>query len=168
MVVIAALLCVPVQLCLQGSDGSLTPVYSDHTRLDIAGGRLSLPPLRIEPEWLSQQSGGTATLVLLDDEPFDASDPAAAGPSNAQQWQWGIEPQKELGRFYVRLAPAAERLLLMAAGPVFSGMQVELQPAQQTAAGRSRGQPGTVRLVEVSFTATGAGGSCDWIGVSAG
>lgn len=141
---------VHLQLCVLATDGTHTPLYTD-APLKITAGELKLPPLNIEPEWLTQESRGTATLVLLDNEPFTTSDPAAAGPSSTQQWQWASQPQKELGRFYLRLAPAAEKLLVMAAGPLFKGMCVELRQTQQPVDKASKGQKvhGAWRLLEV-------------------
>lgn len=126
-----------MQLCVLGPDGSLTSVYGDTTsrRLHIHNGLL-LPPISINPDWFTADSKGMATLVLLDAEPDPGANPAAAGPSNAasQVWQWEALPQQELGRFYLRLAPAAERLLVMAAGQLFQGAVVELPPQQQSGA----------------------------------
>jgi hypothetical protein len=147
-----------VQLCLLKAADTHTPLYSANTTLLIAGGQLQLPPVQVDPTWLTEESRGTATLVLLDDEPFATSDPAAAGPSSAQQWQWASQPQKELGRIHLRLAPAAEKLLVMAAGPLFKGMCVELRQTQQIAGRASKGQqvPGTLRLLQVNLIVVGA------------
>jgi hypothetical protein len=153
-----------LQLCLlnadsASSDGRYTQLHS----ANIAGGQLWLPSLKIEPGWFTAQNRGTATVVLLDDEPFAASDPAALlalvapGPSSAQQWQWASQPQKELGRIHLRLAPAAEELLVMAAGPLFQGVCVDLPQVQQTSAKASKGQPGTFRLLEVRLIFVGTG-----------
>lgn len=129
------------QLCLLMPDGSHLSVFNDDTTLEIAGGLLQLPAIHIEPDWFTADSKDTATLVLLDNEPGLGFDPAAAGTSSSssvQQLEWEYPPQEQLGRFYLRLAPAAERLLLMAAGPQFEGVRVELPPQQ--VAGRGKGQ----------------------------
>jgi hypothetical protein len=143
------------QLCVLASDSTYTPLYSDVPPLKIVDGQLSLPSLKIDPDWLTEESRGTATLVLLDNEPFTANDPAAAGPSSAQQWQWTSQPQKELGRVYLRLAPAAEKLLVMAAGPLFKGMCVELRQTQPPTGRARKGQqgPGVWQLIEVGVNA---------------
>lgn len=149
--------CVRVQLCRLDADGRT--LRDTSTPLDpIVAGRLRLPTLRIDPDWLTEESRGTATLVLIDDEPFAASDPAAAGSSSEQQWQWSSQPQKELGRFHLRLVPAAERLLVMAAGPLFKGMCMDVRQAQQTTGKASKGKQGTLRLVEVRLCLHGV---CD-------
>jgi hypothetical protein len=124
-----------MQLCVLGPDDSLTPVYGDAStgRLEIQKGLLLPPPISINPDWFTADNKGTATLVLLDAEPdplagANPAGAAAAGPSNAasQAQQWELAPQQQLGRFYLRLAPAAERLLVMAAGQLFQGAVVEL------------------------------------------
>jgi hypothetical protein len=130
-----------LQLCLLMPDGRHLSVCND-TTLEIAGGLLQLPAIHMQPDWFTADTRGTATLVLLDDEPGLGLSPAAAGSSSnsssSQQLEWEHPPQEELGRFSLRLAPAAERLLLMAAGPQFEGVRVELPP--QHIAGRGKGQ----------------------------
>lgn len=150
--VLPASLCC-MQLCVLGPDGSLTSVYGDTTsrRLHIHNGLL-LPPISINPDWFTATSKGMATLVLLDAEPDPGVNPAAAGLSNAasQAWQWEAPPQQELGRLYLRLAPAAERLLVMAAGQLFQGAVVELPQQQQSGArGKSQGAATLFCLQEV-------------------
>lgn len=139
-----ALFRVVVQLQLLGPDGSLSPVYSDDTELTIAGGLLQLPAIDIKPEWFTAATKGMATLVLVDSEP----DPVAAGPSNAEQWQWQLAPQKQLGRIYLRLAAAAEQLVVMAAGPLFKQATVWPNGNNQQG-GRQGGQRGLQVLQEV-------------------
>lgn len=117
--------CVPVQLVVQGPGISRTPVFDDETQLEVAGGLLSLPPIAINPDWFTADNKGTVMLLLLDDEPFPGCDPAAAGPSNAPQLP--MPRKEELGRFTLRLAPAAEQLLVMAAGPLFNEAEVLLK-----------------------------------------
>jgi hypothetical protein len=128
-----------VQLCLLMPDGSHLSIFDD-TTLEIAGGLLQLPAIQMQPDWFTADSKGTATLVLLDEEQGLGLNPAAAGSSSSstQHLEWEHPPQEELGRFYLRLALAAERLLLMAAGPQFEGVRVELPPQQ--VAGRGKGQ----------------------------
>lgn len=135
-----------LQLCLRGQDGILTPVYSPavSTTLDVAAGQLALPPIRVQPDWFTAETKGMATLVLLDAEPGPTGDPAAAGSSSAQEWQWEQPPQKELGSFCLRLAPAAEQLLVMAVGAPFEGITVELPP--QPSGGRSKVPDGQTRF----------------------
>jgi len=122
-----------------GPGNSCTPVYDDSTQLEVAGGLLSLPPIAINPDWFTADNKGTAMLVLLDDEPFPGCDPAAAGPSNAPQLP--LPRKEELGRFALRLAPAAEQLLVMAAGPLFNDTFVLLKgPASGPQGNRQRGK----------------------------
>jgi hypothetical protein len=152
-----------LQLCLLGSEHS---VYSSSssTTLNIAGGMLSLPAITLRPEWFTAASKGRATLVLLDDEPGPVADPAAAGSSSGQQsgWQgWGQEhqPQKELGRIHLRLAPAAEKLRVMAAGALFEQAVVTLERKQGGAGrGKRKQQEGDLhlRLVKVRYCAAAA------------
>jgi hypothetical protein len=153
-------MCLPVphlllQLCLLGSEDS---VYSSSTTLDIAGGQLSLPAITPQPAWFTAAaSKGSATLVLLEDEPGPVAGPAAAGSSSQQQWQgWGQDhqPQKELGRIHLRLAPAAEELRVMAAGPLFEKIVLTLEGKQGgVGRGKRRQQQGNmdVRLVNVGY-----------------
>jgi hypothetical protein len=125
---------------------------------------LSLPAITLRPEWFTAASKGRATLVLLDDEPGPVADPAAAGSSSGQQsgWQgWGQEhqPQKELGRIHLRLAPAAEKLRVMAAGALFEQAVVTLERKQGGAGrGKRKQQEGDLhlRLVKVRYCAAAA------------
>ena len=122
----ATALVVGPQLQVLGADGSTSSVFDDNTQLQIAGGQLHLQAISIKPDWFTAGSRGMATLVLMDEEPGPGA-AGAAGTSGSQQWQWQHAPQKELGRFFLRLAPAAEQLLPLAAGPLFEGATISMQ-----------------------------------------
>lgn len=149
-----------MQMCLLGPNDSLHPVFDDDSALDIAGGVLQVPPITLQPDWFSAATKGTATLILLDDEPFAAfggggggsGDPAAPGPSTdqqEQQWQWDMQPQLELGRLHLRLAPAAEQLCAVAAGSLFKGVDVVL-PGAGGGKGRAKQDGRRLQLRQVS------------------
>lgn len=112
------------QLVVEHADGTRSAVYDcESEQLRIRGGNLQLPPIPICKEWFSSTNHGTAKLLLLDEETLLEQQQAAEG---AQQLPPPPPKAQELGRLYLRLAPAAEELHVMAAGTLFQGARVRL------------------------------------------
>lgn len=131
-----------MQLCLLEADGTYTCLEQQATQqLAIVHGQAELPPITIQPDWFTSNNKGIATIAVVSRPQAEA----AAGSSSAQPWQ--RPPQQELGRLYLRLAPAAERLLVMPAGKLFEGAVLSIDSAPSSKRGAGRGQ---VTLQQVS------------------
>jgi hypothetical protein len=99
---------------------TVEPVFPTAVPLEIRGGQLRLPTISIDPSWFGDNTLGTVTFVVKD------------MPQQGQQQQEHREGTcaaaaaggYELGRFHIRLLPAAAKLRVMAAGDLFHGATV--------------------------------------------
>lgn len=132
-------------------------VHPQNPVLDIAGGVLTLPNIPINRNYFNPLNPSTVPLLLLDWEGLlrqeSQQQQQDVEQQQQEQEQQRLQSAKELGRFFVRLAAAAERLQVVPAGRLFQNVTVTAKFGNETAAETRLLLVRQTRIQEISLQA---------------
>eukprot|EP00775_Hariotina_reticulata_P008028 gene8028-8224_t len=121
------------------------PVFPASVALEVGGGQLRLPTITLDSSWFKENAQGTATFAVMDVTQSGQQHREHSEGTSASAALAGYQ----LGRFHIRLLPAAANLSVMAAGDLFQGATVSVLSGSRP----------DLRQLKRQLVATAAGGA---------